>query len=117
MSDGSHYDSHGDEDHKCDHCGKRNVSEHEYGEAVEERRVEATATKDGYSKLVCFCKECGDKKSLGKVVIPAGTPAGSNLPASLFGNGSVILLCSMAGISILATVIVLNRKRKHNKHN
>ena len=117
VSDGSHYDSHGDEDHKCDHCGKRNVSEHEYGEAVEERRVEATATKDGYSKMVCFCKECGDKKSLGKVIIPAGTPAGSSLPASLFGNGSVILLCSMAGISILAAVIVLNRKRKHNKHN
>ena len=116
VSDGSHYDAEGDEDHKCDHCGKRNVSEHTYGDPVEEKRVDATEDKDGYYKLACYCTECGNKKSLGKVIIPAGTPGGNNeILASLFGRGSVIIVCSMAGIAIAAAAIVFIRKR--NKHN
>ena len=60
--------------------------------------------------------ECDNKKSLGKVIIPAGTPSGTNeILASLFGAGSVIIVCSMAGIAIAAAAIVFIRKR--NKHN
>jgi hypothetical protein len=118
VSDGSHTDVAGDEDHRCDHCKKRNVTEHEYGDPVEERRVDATETEDGYYKLVCYCKECGDKKSLGKVVIPAGTPAGTPYtPASLLGNGSVIILCTMAGIAILTGMLVYVHMRGNKKKN
>lgn len=116
VSDGSHTDVAGDEDHRCDHCKKRNVTEHEYGDPVEERRVDATEMEDGYYKLVCYCKECGDKKSLGKVVIPAGTPTGTPYtPASLIGNGSVIILCSMAGLLILTALFVYVHKRGSKK--
>ena len=116
VSDGSHTDVDGDGDHRCDHCKKRNVSEHVYGDPEEERRVDATATRDGYYKLVCYCKECGDKKSLGKVTIPAGTPAGTSYAAaSLYGNGSMIVLCSMAGVAILTAVLCVRAQERKQK--
>ena len=111
---GEHVDKSGDGDHKCDVCGLKNFTEHISAETpVQESRKEATATKDGYYYLVYYCTECEDILSENKVILPAGTPAGETPAlASLFGGGSVAIMCTFAGLALLAAAIVLMKKRK-----
>jgi hypothetical protein len=109
---GKHPDADGDGDHKCDECGKRDVTDHVYGEPVEKNRIEATAEKDGSYQLVLICKECEEEKVLEKIVIPAGTPAKKTGLASLVGNGSWIHIVVYAGIAVLAAVVVFIEKKK-----
>lgn len=112
---GDHSDADGDGDHKCDVCGKKNLTTHVRGEATEENRKEATADADGSYSVVYYCTECNGKLSETKVTIPAGTPAKQPpLGASIISDGSVIAVCSMIAISIAATLTVyfINTKKK-----
>ena len=109
---GKHPDADGDGDHKCDDCGKRDVTDHVYGDPVEKNRIEATAEKDGSYQLVLICKECEEEKVLDKIVIPAGTPTKKNEIASLVGNGLWIHIVVYAGIALLAGVVVYIEKKK-----
>ena len=114
---GKHPDADGDGDHKCDDCGKRDVTDHVYGDPVEKNRIEATAEKDGSYQLVVICQECEEEKVLDEIVIPAGTPAKKTGLASLIGNGSWIHIVVYAGIAVLAAVVVFieKKKKKNNK--
>lgn len=111
---GKHSDADGDGNHKCDVCGKKNLTTHTRGEAKEENRKEATADTDGSYSIVYYCTECNSKLSESKVIIPAGTPAkGSDLGASVFSTGSIIAICSFAMIAIVtATVVYFVKKKK-----
>jgi hypothetical protein len=111
-------DENGDGDHKCDVCGLKNFTEHVSADnPVEESRKEATATRDGYYYLVYYCTECEDILSENKIVLPAGTPVGERpVLASLFGNGSVVIICTFAGLTILAAAIVFLNKRKRTEN-
>ena len=112
---GDHSDADGDGDHKCDVCGEKNLTPHVRGEATEENRKEATADTDGSYSVVYYCTECNGKLSETKVTIPAGTPAKQPpLGASIISDGSVIAVCSMIAISIVAilTVYFINTKKK-----
>jgi uncharacterized membrane protein YuzA (DUF378 family) len=41
---------------------------------------------------------------------------GKNLFGSLFGNGSIVMICVLAGIAVLAAIVIyLQKKRKDNK--
>ncbi|MBO5757167.1 MAG: hypothetical protein J6S28_05685, partial [Clostridia bacterium] len=112
---GKHPDADGDDDHKCDECGKRDVTGHVYGDPVEKDRVEATADKDGSYKLVVTCKECGEEKVLDKITIPAGTPPEKIELGSLFGEGSLVLIGVYIGVAVLAAIIIfVERKAKAN---
>jgi hypothetical protein len=115
---GAHVDESGDGDHKCDVCGLKNFTEHVSAEnPVQESRKEATAKKDGYYYLVYYCTECEDVLSENKIILPAGTPAGETPAlASLFGNGSVVIICTFAGLAILAAAIVFLNKRKRTEN-
>ena len=120
---GKHPDADGDEDHKCDDCGKRDVTAHVYGDPVEQDRIEATDVKDGSYKLVVICQECGEEKVLDTIVIPAGTPARKADLASLFGEGSIVLIGLYVGIVFLAAAIIFTerkmkngRKKEDNEH-
>ena len=43
---------------------------------------------------------------------------GKHLYASLFGNGSVIIICAFVGVAVLAAVLVyLQKKKKDNNNN
>ena len=118
-----HPDADGDEDHKCDDCGKRDVTAHVYGDPVEQDRIEATDVKDGSYKVVVICQECGEEKVLDTIVIPAGTPARKAELGSLFGEGSIVLIGLYVGIVFLAAAIVFierkmknGRKKEDNEH-
>ena len=110
---GKHSDADGDGDHKCDVCGKKNLTTHIRGEAKEENRKEATADTDGSYSIAYYCTECNSKLSESKVIIPAGTLAkGSDLGASVFSTGSIIAICSFAALAIVTATIVYFLKRK-----
>lgn len=111
---GNHSDLDGDGNHKCDVCGKKDLTPHIRGEAKEENRKEATADTDGSYSIVYYCTECNSRLSDTKVIIPAGTPAkGSDLGASVFSTGSIIAICSFAAIAIVAaTAMYFIRKKK-----
>ena len=110
---GEHFDSDNDGDHKCDVCGKNNLTTHIRGEEKVEDRKEATEDTDGSYKIVYYCTECNTKLKESKVIIPAGTPAdNSQLGASVFGNGSVIAICSFAVIAIATAVVIYFVKKK-----
>lgn len=110
---GKHSDAEGDKNHKCDECGKKNLTTHVRGEAKIENRVEATEDTDGSYNVVYYCVECNSKLSSSKVIIPAGTPAPTTvLGASVFGTGSVIAICSIAAIALAAAVIIYFMKKK-----
>ena len=111
---GNHSDSDGDGDHKCDVCGKKNLTTHVRGEAKEENRKEATEEIDGSYSIVYYCTECNSKLSETKIIIPAGTPAkqSSLLGASVLGNGSVLAICSCAVLSLTVGVTVYFKKKK-----
>jgi hypothetical protein len=113
---GKHSDLNGDGDHRCDECGKSNLTTHVRGEAKEEKRKEATAETDGSYNIVYYCNECNSKLSETKVIIPAGTPAKqSTLGASVVGDGSVIAICSIAFVAIASAVIVYFVRKKKEK--
>lgn len=119
-----------DADHNCDYCGLK-IEDHTPGEPVEEDRIEPTEDTDGSYKKVVYCKECKEKLSEETVVIPALNkaepddkdesddkvePDDSELVASLFGDGSIVIICSIAGIAILAAIIIyIQKKKKGNK--
>ena len=110
---GDHSDKDGDGDHKCDSCTKNNLTSHVRGEAVEERHQEATEDTDGYYYVVYYCTECKGKLSETKITIPAGTPAeGSELGASMLGEGSVIAIVSLVVVAAAVATIVYLKKKK-----
>jgi hypothetical protein len=120
---GKHPDADGDEDHKCDDCGKRDVTAHVYGDPVEQDRIEATDVKDGSYKVVVICQECGEEKVLDTIVIPAGTPARKADLGSMFSEGSIVMIGLYAGIVFLAAAIIFierkmknGRKKEDNEH-
>lgn len=137
---GDHMDG-DDHDHDCDVCGEQDIEGHAEGEPVEEDRIEATADTDGSYNLVVHCTECGEVISTTSVVIPAtgadeepeNTESGEDinegegedegdaepenpndkLPASLFGNGSVIAICAFVVIAALAAAFAVIKKKKN----
>ena len=121
-----------DADHNCDYCGLK-IEDHTPGKPVEEKRIEPTKDTDGSYKKVVYCKECGEKLSEETIVLPAlnkaepddkdesddkvepddkAEPDDSELVASLFGDGSIVIICSIAGIAILAAIIIYIQKKK-----
>lgn len=119
-----------DADHNCDYCGLK-IEDHTPGKPVEEDRIEPTEDTDGSYKKVVYCKECKEKLSEETIVLPALNkaepddkdesddkvePDDSELVASLFGDGSIVIICSIAGIAILAAIIIyIQKKKKGNK--
>ena len=113
---GEHFDSDNDGDHKCDVCGKNNLTTHIRGEEKIEDRIEATEETDGSYKIVYYCTECHAKLKESKVIIPAGTPAGVGmLGASVLGNGSVVAIITLGTIAISVAVTIYFIKRKNRK--
>ena len=114
---GDHSDSEGDGDHKCDECGKKNLTSHVRTDAKTEKYKEATKDTDGSYSIVYYCVECSRKLSETKVTIPAGTPAPQPIfGASVLGDGSVIAICLFAAVAILAaTIICIVRKKGDNE--
>ena len=108
-----------DADHNCDLCGALNIEDHTPGNPTEENRVEPTKDTDGSYKKVVYCKECGEKLSEETVVIPALNKAeseDSELVASLFGGGSIVVICSFLGLAVLAAIVIyIQKKKKDNK--
>ena len=108
-----------DKDHNCDLCGALNIEDHTPGKPVEENRIEPTEDTDGSYKKVIYCTECGEIISEETIVIPAlnkPEPNDSEVIASLFSNGSVVIICSLFGLAVLAAVIMyLQKKKKSNK--
>jgi uncharacterized membrane protein YuzA (DUF378 family) len=86
---------------------------------VEEKRIEPTKDTDGSYKKVVYCKECKEKLSEETVILPAlnkSDPDDSDLVASLFGEGSVVMICLIIGVAVLAAIIIfLQKKKKINK--
>ena len=113
-----------DKDHNCDYCGLK-IEDHTAGKPVEENRVEPTEKTEGSYKKVIYCTECGEKLSEETVVIPAlkkeepddkVEPDDSKLVASLFGDGSLVIVCSFFGLAVLAAIVIyLQKKKKGNK--
>ena len=95
------------------------IEDHTAGKPVEEGRVEPTEEKEGSYKKVIYCTECGEKLSEETVVIPVlkkEEPKDSELVASLFGDGSLLIVCTFFGLAVLAgTIIYLQKKKKGNK--
>jgi uncharacterized membrane protein YuzA (DUF378 family) len=107
-----------DADHNCDYCGLK-IEDHTAGKPVEEKRIEPTKDTDGSYKKVVYCKECKEKLSEETVILPAlnkSDPDDSDLVASLFGEGSVVMICLIIGVAVLAAIIIfLQKKKKSNK--
>jgi hypothetical protein len=55
---GNHTDAVGDGNHKCDVCGKKDVSAHVNGEVKKEDITEPTCVKKGSYHAVTYCTEC-----------------------------------------------------------
>ena len=108
-----------DADHNCDRCGALNIEDHTPGKPVEENRIEPTESTDGSYKKVIYCTECGKVISEETIVIPAlnkAEPDDNELLASLFGDGSIIIIGSFFGLAVLAAIVVyLQKKKKINK--
>ena len=109
-ANGIHTDDDRDGDHDCDVCGAINVSGHMISGTVEEDPDNA-----GKHKFVVRCSDCRE-------------PTGEEYPvddynylgvgaASLLGNGSILIVCLFAGISIIAALIVWLEKKKKIKKN
>ena len=107
---GIHADDDRDGDHDCDVCGAINVSGHMIAGSVED-----DPDNEGKHKFVVRCSDCRE-------------PTGEEYPvddynylgvraASLLGNGSILIVCLFAGISIIAALIVWLEKRKKVKMN
>ena len=107
-----------DKDHNCDYCGLK-IEDHTAGKPVEEKRIEPTKDTDGSYKKVIYCTECGEKLSEETVVIPVlkkEEPKDSELVASLFGDGSLVIVCTLFGLAVLAAIVIyLQKKKKGNK--
>jgi hypothetical protein len=114
---GDHVDAEGDGNHKCDGCGKKSLTNHVRGEAKTEKYKAATEDTDGSYNIVYYCVECNTKLSTTKVTIPAGTSAPEPFfGASVVGDGSVIAICTLAAIAILAaTIIYIVKKKEDNE--
>jgi hypothetical protein len=125
VATGNHSDADGDGNHKCDVCGKKNLTTHTRGDAKIENVKEATKTADGSYNVVYYCTECNSKLSQTKVIILAGTPisatpAGAAIApnvASVIGNGSIIAICSIAVLALVAAVLVYVKKKKEGNEN
>jgi DNA-directed RNA polymerase subunit RPC12/RpoP len=103
-----------DKDHNCDYCGLK-IEDHTAGKPVEENRVEPTEETEGSYKKVIYCTECGEKLSEETVVIPVlkkEEPKDSELVASLFGDGSLVIVCTLFGLAVLAAVVIYTQKMK-----
>ena len=97
-----------DNDHDCDICGALNIEGHTPGEPVLEGLTASDTDLSGAHKKVIYCSKCGAK--LSEEIV---TPADSNdLIASLFGNGSLVIVCSAGGLAVLAALIVFLKKKK-----
>lgn len=118
---GNHVDKDGDEDHKCDVCKKRNVTEHLVGKGKVTEVVNPEDDQDGYQITEYYCGECLEYMSEEKKVIPAGSiflgEKGVFFNASLLGQGSIISICSLACIAIFAAVFIYMQKNKTKKSN
>ena len=103
-----------DADHNCDYCGLK-IEDHTAGKPVEKDRIEPTKDTDGSYKKLVYCAECGEKLSEEIVVLPALNRTDtdkSEWVASLFGDGSLAVVCSFFGLAVLAAVIIFFVKKK-----
>ena len=87
---------------------------HTPGEREEEVIVAATENKDGSLKITFRCTECREIISESTVKIPAGTEQ-DGTTASLFGRGSVYVICAFVGIAVIAAIIIWIERRKNAK--
>ena len=104
---GNHIDDAEDGDHKCDACGKRNVTEHNFCGYVER-------DPDDSSKSIFIqrCSDCEEPNGVQYPITESKTYKWDTGAASLLGDGSVIVLCALAGVAILAALIIYLKKRK-----
>ena len=103
-----------DADHNCDYCGLK-IEDHTAGKPVEESRIEPTEKTEGSYKKVVYCKECNEKLSEEIVILPAlkkADPKDSEVVASLFGDGSIVVICSFLGFAVLAAILIYVQKKK-----
>ena len=116
---GNHVDKDGDEDHKCDVCKKRNVTEHLVGKGMVVEAVNPEGDQDGYKITEYYCGECLEYLSEEKTVIPVGSiflgEKGVFFNASLLGQGSIISICSLGCIAIFAAIVVYMQKKKNKE--
>ena len=104
---GNHVDDEEDGDHKCDACGKRNVTEHNFCGYVEPDPDDSTK-----SIFIQRCSDCGEPNGVQYPITESNTYKFDTGAASLLGDGSVIVLCTLAGVAILAALIIYLKKRK-----
>ena len=109
-ADGVHTDSDDDGDHDCDVCDAIDVSGHLVGGVVEK-----DPDNPGKYKFVCRCPDCGEPTGEEYPVIDSYNNLGIGA-ASLFGGGSVIAICSLAGIAIIAAIAIYIQKKKKIKN-
>jgi hypothetical protein len=104
---GNHVDDAEDGDHNCDVCGKRNLTEHNFCGYVER-------DPDDSSKSIFIqrCSDCEESNGVQYPITESNTYKFDTGAASLLGDGSVIVMCSLAGIAILAALIIFLKKRK-----
>lgn len=124
---GKHIERVGDHDHKCDECGKRNVSEHTVDYKVEYSVDEKKSTEVATQKIIYFCTECEEvqREYENEIPISEVKDLGINLSnpvapglASVFSDGSVITISSFVVIAVLAAIIVyLQKKQNATKKN
>lgn len=105
---GRHTDDANDGDHDCDVCGKRDVNEHTIGGYVED-----DPDNPGKFKFVRRCTDCGEPTGEEYPITESKTynwdMSGS---ASLFGSGSLIAVCALAGVALLAAIVIFMKKKK-----
>jgi hypothetical protein len=109
---GNHVDDPEDGDHKCDACGKRNVTDHTFCGYVEPDPDDSTK-----SIFIQRCSDCEEPNGVQYPITESNTYKWDTGAASLLGDGSVIVLCTLAGIEILAALIVFTKKRKNENIN
>ena len=90
---GMHIDDEEDGDHYCDECGADEASAHKW-----QNFTVKSDLLGGYA-AISRCAECGEEKPY------------SSATASLIGNGSFIAVISIAGIAILAAIIIYLKRR------
>ena len=106
---GLHTDSADDGDHDCDICDAIDVSVHLSGGIIAD-----DPDNPGKSKFVGKCSDCGELNGIEYPIIESTTYKWDVGAASLFSSGSLIAICSLAGLAI-ATAIIIFLKKKKNK--
>lgn len=109
-ANGIHIDNTDDGDHDCDNCNAIDVSGHLSGGIIED-----DPDNPGKFKFVGKCSDCGELSGVEYPIIESTTYKWDTGAASLFNDGSLIAICSLAGVAIVAALIIFLKKKKNLK--